>query len=49
MLMQHDRIVTYASRQLKRHELNYSTHDLYLAIVAFASKIWRRYLYNATY
>ena len=48
VLMQHKRVVAYASRQLKRHELNYPTHDLELAAVIFALKTWRHYLYAAT-
>ena len=39
---------TYASRQLKKHELNYPTHDLELAAVILALKTWRHYLYGAT-
>jgi len=39
VLMQHGRVVAYASRQLKPHELNYPTHDLELAAVVFALKI----------
>ena len=39
-------MVTYASRQLRPHELNYPTHDLELAAVIFALKIWRHYLYG---
>ena len=46
--MQHKRVVAYASRQLKKHELNYPTHDLELAAVIFALKTWRHYLYGAT-
>jgi hypothetical protein len=38
------RVVAYASRQLRRHELNYPTHDLELAAVVHALKIWRHYL-----
>ena len=38
--------MTYASRQLKPHEKNYPTHDLELAAVVFALKIWRHYLYR---
>ena len=38
VLMQHKRVVAYASRQLKKHELNYPTHDLELAAVIFALK-----------
>ena len=44
--MQHGRAVAYASRQLKDHEKNYPTHDLELAAVVFALKIWRHYLYG---
>jgi len=44
VLMKHDRVVTYASRQLKSHESNYPTHDLELVTVIFALKIWRHYL-----
>ena len=39
-------MITYASRQLKVHEKNYPTHDLELAAVVFALKIWRHYLYG---
>ncbi|KAA0058942.1 pol protein [Cucumis melo var. makuwa] len=46
MLMQQGRVVAYASRQLKSHEQNYPTHDLELAAVVFALKIWRHYLYG---
>ena len=44
VLMQDDKVVTYASRQLKKHEENYPTHDLELAAVMHALKIWRHYL-----
>ena len=44
VLMQEGRVVAYASRQLKKHELNYPTHDLELAAVVHALKIWRYYL-----
>jgi len=47
VLMQHRRVVAYASRQLKPHELNYPAHDLELAAVVFALKIWRHDLYGA--
>ena len=46
VLMQHDRVIAYASRQLKKHEVNYPTHDLELAVVVFALRIWRHYLYG---
>ena len=44
VLMQHGHVIAYASRQLKPHEKNYPTHDLELAAVIFALKIWRHYL-----
>ena len=40
--------MAYASRQLKQYEKNYSTHDLELAVVVFALKIWRHYFYGET-
>ena len=46
VLMQDEKVVAYASRQLKPHEQNYPTHDLELAAVVFALKIWRHYLYG---
>ena len=46
VLMQDDRLIAYASRQLKKHEVNYPTHDLELAVVVFTLKIWRHYLYG---
>lgn len=46
VLMQDGKVIAYASRQLKKHELNYPTHDLELAAVVFALKIWRHYLYG---
>ncbi|XP_052726161.1 uncharacterized protein LOC128194648 [Vigna angularis] len=49
VLMQERRAVAYASRQLKIHEKNYPTHDLELATVVCALKIWRRYLYGSTF
>ncbi|KAL8143446.1 hypothetical protein V2J09_016478 [Rumex salicifolius] len=48
VLMQHERVIAYASRQLKSHEANYPTHDLELAAVVFALKIWRHYIYGVT-
>ena len=44
VLMQHGKVIPYASRQLKVHDKNYQTHDLELAVVVFALKIWRHYL-----
>ena len=48
VLMQDGRIIAYASRQLQKHKTNYPTHDLELAAVVFALKIWRHYLYGET-
>ncbi|KAJ9536301.1 hypothetical protein OSB04_un000510 [Centaurea solstitialis] len=48
VLMQHGRVIAYASRQLKPYEVNYPTHDLELAAVIFALKIWHHYLYGET-
>ena len=44
VLMQEGHVIAYASHQLKKHEVNYSTHDLELATVVHALKIWRHYL-----
>ncbi|XP_061339376.1 uncharacterized protein LOC133286051 [Gastrolobium bilobum] len=49
VLMQDRRVVAYASRQLKPHEENYPTHDLELAAIVFALKIWRHFLYGANF
>ncbi|GJV44569.1 putative reverse transcriptase domain-containing protein [Tanacetum coccineum] len=46
VLMQNKKVIAYASRQLKIHEKNYTTHDLELGAVVFALKIWRHYLYG---
>ncbi|GKE91154.1 putative reverse transcriptase domain-containing protein, partial [Tanacetum coccineum] len=46
VLMQREKVIAYASRQLKIHEKNYITHDLELGSVVFALKIWRHYLYG---
>ena len=46
LLMQKDKVISYASRQLKIHERNYPTHDLELIAVLLASKIWLLYLYG---
>ncbi|XP_071683404.1 uncharacterized protein [Lolium perenne] len=44
VLMQEGKVASYASRQLKKHEINYPTHDLELASVVHALKTWRHYL-----
>jgi hypothetical protein len=44
VLMQNGNVIAYASCQLKSYEQNYPTHDLELATVVFALKIWRHYL-----
>jgi hypothetical protein len=44
VLMQDGQVVLYASLQLRKHEENYSTHDLELAVVVHALKIWRHYI-----
>nr|GFB18981.1 putative reverse transcriptase domain-containing protein [Tanacetum cinerariifolium] len=46
VLTQREKVFSYASRQLKIHEKNYTTHDLELGAVMFALKIWRHYLYG---
>nr|GEU62089.1 putative reverse transcriptase domain-containing protein [Tanacetum cinerariifolium] len=46
VLMQREKVIAYASRQLKLHNENYTTHDLELGAVVFAFKIWRHYLYS---
>ncbi|GJT51765.1 putative reverse transcriptase domain-containing protein [Tanacetum coccineum] len=46
VLMQREKVIAYASRQLKVHEKNYTTHDLELSSVVFALKTWRHYLYG---
>ena len=43
VFMQEGRVVAYASRQLKDHEKRYPTHDLELAAIVFALKMWRHY------
>ncbi|WVZ52959.1 hypothetical protein U9M48_003957 [Paspalum notatum var. saurae] len=46
VLMQEGKVIAYASRQLRKHEVNYPTHDLELAAVVHALKIWRHYLFG---
>ena len=48
VLMQDGKVIAYASRQLRSHEQNYPTHDLELAAVIYALKMWRHYLYGET-
>ena len=49
VLMQHDKVIAYASRQLKAYEGKYPTYDFQLAIIVFALKIWRHYLSGEKY
>jgi hypothetical protein len=49
VLMQEGQAVAYTSRQLRPHEANYPMHDLELAAVVFALKVWRHYLYGVTF
>ena len=46
VLMQNEKVIAYASRELKEYEQRYPTHDLELAAVVFALKVWRHYLYG---
>ncbi|GKB62998.1 putative reverse transcriptase domain-containing protein, partial [Tanacetum coccineum] len=46
VLMQREKVISYAARQLKIHEKNYTTHDLELGSVVFSLKLWRHYLYG---
>ena len=48
VLMQNWKVIAYAAQQLHPHERNYPTYDLELAVVVFALKIWRHYLYGVT-
>nr|GEV08929.1 putative reverse transcriptase domain-containing protein [Tanacetum cinerariifolium] len=49
VLMQREKVIAYASRQLKVHEKNYTTHDLELGAVVFALKMGRHYMYGTKY
>nr|GEY43871.1 hypothetical protein [Tanacetum cinerariifolium] len=49
VLMQREKVIAYASRQLKVHEENYTTHDLEIGSVVFAFRLWRHYLYGTKY
>jgi hypothetical protein len=44
VLMQEGHVIAYMSRQLRKHELNYPTHELELAVIVHALKIWRHYI-----
>jgi hypothetical protein len=46
VLMQEGHVIAYASRQLRKHELNYPTHDLELVAIVHALKIWRHYIWE---
>ncbi|GKC23312.1 putative reverse transcriptase domain-containing protein [Tanacetum coccineum] len=46
ILMQREKVIAYASHQLKIHEKNYTAHDLELGAIVFALKMWRHYLYG---
>ncbi|GKC58493.1 reverse transcriptase domain-containing protein [Tanacetum coccineum] len=46
VLMQREKVIAYASRQLKVHEENYTTHDLEMGAVVFALRLWRHYFYG---
>ncbi|GJS50446.1 putative reverse transcriptase domain-containing protein [Tanacetum coccineum] len=46
MLMQREKVIAYVYRQLKVHEENYTTHNLELGVIVFASRLWRHYLYG---
>ena len=48
VFMQNGRVIAYVSHQLKKHEINYPTHDFELTAMVFALKIWKHYLYVET-
>jgi hypothetical protein len=47
VLMQEGRVISYSSRQLRRHEEHYLTHDLELPAVVMALRTWRHYLHGS--
>nr|GEU38123.1 putative reverse transcriptase domain-containing protein [Tanacetum cinerariifolium] len=49
VLMQREKVIAYASRQLRKNEENYTTHDLKLGAVVFALRLWRHYLYGTKF
>nr|GEY15183.1 hypothetical protein [Tanacetum cinerariifolium] len=46
VLMQREKVIAYASRQLRKNEVNYTTHDLELGAVVFSLRLWRHYFYG---
>nr|GEW41645.1 putative reverse transcriptase domain-containing protein [Tanacetum cinerariifolium] len=46
VLMRREKVISYASRQLRKNEENYTTHDFELGAVVFALRLWRHYLYG---
>ncbi|GJW60902.1 putative reverse transcriptase domain-containing protein [Tanacetum coccineum] len=46
VLMQREKVIAYASRQLRKNKENYTTHDLELGAMVFALRLWRHYLYG---
>ncbi|GKA81554.1 putative reverse transcriptase domain-containing protein [Tanacetum coccineum] len=46
VLMQREKVIAYASRQLRKNEENYTTYDMELGAVVFALRLWRHYLYD---
>ncbi|GKG07789.1 putative reverse transcriptase domain-containing protein, partial [Tanacetum coccineum] len=49
VLMQREKVIAYASRELRKNEENYTTHDLELGAVVFALRLWRHYLYGTKF
>ena len=49
VLTENGKVIAYGSRQLKEHKKNYTTHDLELAGIVFALKLWRHYLYGENF
>ncbi|GKC04358.1 putative reverse transcriptase domain-containing protein [Tanacetum coccineum] len=49
VLMQREKVIVYASRQLKIHKKNYTTHDSELGVIVFSLKLWIHYLYRTKY
>ena len=49
VLMQNEKVISYASTQFKVHEKNYPTHDIEFVVVVFALNIWRHYFYGVNF